>query len=219
MEDRAKKQRRGKPEDVPLHTLGQAICRSLEQQARKLASIKYQEQKVNLNTEHHEYNPAILDASWNLEAARIGLLDLCLIDPAIPLPTLIKGIKDLSSLRQVVCQVNIETANYVAGESFVIQYQPGPKYRGQFDPRKAKQCEDSEKPLSLHEALTLIAIQGKELLSYCEMIVAHGWSKDNQPFYVRICLSDRNDLLGIFPTAAGCKDNYKIGIPTKAVRL
>lgn len=198
---------------VPLDRLGDAVHLDLDIQVRKLARLKSEENRAL-------YNGAIDAARWRPELAILGLTDLCLIDPNLSLHKLLDKIKTSGFLQQICWELGNQclSSETVADRPYILQYQCGFKYRGKFYLGAKNPYPDDELPLTLHEALTVVVLQGKRQLTLCEMVVVSGHSDEGNPSYARLSLAKCQDRLGIFP-AADHRGDYKIGIPTKGRKM
>ena len=197
-----------KPEGVPLNQLGSGVLLGLDLQVRRLARLNEENRTL--------YNEAIDAARWRPELAMLGLTDLCLVDPNLSLHKLLDEIKSSGFLQQICWGLGNQcpSSETVADRPYILQYQCGFKYIGKFWSGAKNPYSNNELPLTLHEALTVVVLQGKRQLAPCEMVVVSGHSNGGDPSYARLSLTECQDRLGIFP-AIDHRGNYRIGVPTK----
>lgn len=205
------KTRKRKPGGVPLDQLGDRVHLDLDLQARKLARVKHEEGHIPFS-----YNEAIDTARWRPELATLGLTDLALIDPSLSLHRLLDKIRHSGFLQQIHWELGDQclSSETVADGPYILQYQCGFKYRGKFWIGAKNPYSNDELPLTLHEALTVVVLQGKKQLALCEMVVVSGHSDGGNLSYARLSLTRHQDRLGIFP-AVDHRGDYRIGVPTK----
>ncbi len=94
---------------------------------------------------------------WSRELAKIGLWDVAVIDPRLTEEFLVDK-------AGVVCEADVgDFSNYLSvttpDSPYVVQYQPGPKYRSHVSRRVRDNFPDSERGMTVSEALHWVLYQ------------------------------------------------------------